>query len=213
MAKKENNRITTPKVEAMWACVTKPTNKYQTKGARPEDQEYKITVLLNPNVEEHQLFMKKLKELWIECGKEKKCPKGQPKNFPAKKHFRKEDGSDTGLFEVSFRSNAEYKPRIFDAKGTPVTGELLVGNGSIVRVSGNYSFYGPELSGAGVKLYLSAVQVIELVEWKGGSAADYGFDAQQGYDVEAGYKDDFAPPVTDSDVPASDSVDPDGLPF
>jgi hypothetical protein len=203
MATKENNRIMTPLAEAMWPFVTKPASKYQSK-----DQEYKITVLMDPNKPEHKTFLGQLKTLWEECGKEKKCPGGKPKHFPAKRHLSKEDGSDTGLFEVTFKTGTKYPPRVFDAQGNKVTGDLNIGNGSQVRVAGSYSFYGPELNGGGVKLYLSAVQVVELVEWTGGTAADYGFGIENGFNVEAPFQNEFPPEDTgnggmpiDEDIP------------
>ncbi len=210
MAKKENNRIVTPAAEAMWASVTKPCKKYQSK-----EEEYKIAVLINPSNAEHKAFLEKLKKLWEECGKEKKCPNGKPKHFPARKHLRKEDGSETGLLEVTFKTGVQYPPRVFDARGNKVTGELNIGNGSIVKVAGSYAFYGPELNGGGVKLYLSAVQVIELIEWKGGAAEDYGFEATDGYNVEAAFENEMGtvdePAPTDEQAGAA--PDDSGIPF
>ncbi len=46
-------------------------------------------------------------------------------------------------------------------------------------MSYGYAFY--EQMGGGVKLYLQAVQVLDLVEWNGGSADDYGFKEEKGF--------------------------------
>ena len=212
MAKKEYERITTPLVECLWACVTKPAKKYGTQGAKPEDQEYKITTLLDPNKSEHNEFLKKLKALWQQCGIEMKCPGGKPRNRPFKEHKRKEDDSETGLYEVTFKTGVRFPVRVFDAKGNKVTGDLNIGNGSSVKVAGSYTFYGPDKSGGGVKLYLNAVQVVDLVEWSGGEAGDYGFAAEEGFNVEAPFEEAFAAPedTGNGGIPVDDSSD---IPF
>jgi hypothetical protein len=210
MAKKEYEKITTPLVECLWAQVTKPASKYGTQGVRPEDQEYKITALLDPNKPKHEEFLAKLKALWQQCGTEMKCPGGIAKNKPFKKHKRKEDDSPTGLFEVTFKTGVKFPVRVFDAKGNKITGDLNIGNGSQVKVAGSYTFYGPDKSGGGVKLYLNAVQVVELVEWSGGEASDYGFAAGEGFNVEAPFEAAFATPEAGGETPADDS---ESLPF
>lgn len=76
----------------------------------------------------------------------------------------------------------ERKPTIFDAKGKPVTLKAIWG-GSKGKVSFEAVPYFISGSGAyGVKLYLRAVQVIDLNQGGSRSAADFGFGAEDGFD-------------------------------
>lgn len=160
MAKKEI--FTTPKATARFPFLTIADTKFNPDGI------YRIELIFDPKDKGHNEFLTHCKNLYTQS-------KG--KNIPYKKEIDLETHEETGKYIVKFTSN--YKPRIFDAKGYHMDENILVGNGSVVRVSYGYSFY--EGMNGGVKLYLQAVQVIELVEWNGGSFDDFGFQAEQGY--------------------------------
>ena len=73
---------------------------------------------------------------------------------------------------------------VVDAKRTPMTDEIAVGNGSDVKVAFEPMSY--MVSGTkkvGVSLRLKAVQVIELVEY--GSPAASVFDEEDGFTANA----------------------------
>lgn len=74
---------------------------------------------------------------------------------------------------------------LFDSKGKPFK-PSMVGAGTIGKVSFEVSpYFIPATGVAGVKLYLVGAQVIELSEGSsGGSAASYGFGAEEGYEAE-----------------------------
>jgi len=75
----------------------------------------------------------------------------------------------------------------FDSKANKIMREEnFIANGSTVRVNWSHGFY--TQGGGGVSLYLNSVQVIELIEWEGGSASDYGFGVEEGYEE---VKNDF----------------------
>ena len=90
---------------------------------------------------------------------------------------------------VIFKLKSKYKPQLVDSKGNPVGPDVVVGNGSKVRVYGNayeWSFKGSK----GVAGALNALQVIDLVEFKKGIPVDKiegGFEANSGViDIDDG---------------------------
>ena len=160
MAKKEI--FLTPKTVCRFPFLTVADTKFKQDGI------YRIELIFDPKIKEHNDFLKHCKNLYTQS-------KGQ--NLPYKEEVDLETKEKTGKYIVKFTSN--YRPKIFDAKGYHMDDDVLVGNGSVVRVSYGYSFY--EGMNGGVKLYLQAVQVLELVEWNGGTFEDYGFQSEQGY--------------------------------
>jgi hypothetical protein len=192
-----------PKAEAMYPFVTKPSTKFDPDGT------YKITLILDPKSEEHLGLLRCLKAHLEDAQKELKIEKA--KNLPWRRHLRTEDKSDTGKFEVTFKS--QFPPRVFDAVGNKVTGDLNVGNGSVVKVAYKWAPYAG--FGGGVALYFQAIQIIELVEYAGGEASDYGFEPEQnGFNVE----DKFAAAAgagepAPSDAQAASQTPDDEIPF
>ena len=199
----EKQLYLTPMASAMYPFLTKPSTQFDKEGV------YKITLLFDPSQREHKAFLTCLRG-HLEEGQ--KALSEKVKNLPWRKHLRREDKSDTGLYEVSFKSG--YAPRIFDAAGNKVTGDLNVGNESIVKVA--YKFAPYKGFGGGIAMYLQAVQVIELVEWSGGEASDYGFAQESGdFNVEKRFAEGAAgddSPVTDEQVQVG-LGDGDSIPF
>jgi len=199
----EKQLYLTPRAEAMYPFLTKPSTQFDKEGT------YKVSLLLDPGNQEHKDFLVRLKGHLEEGQKTLKDKKAN--NKPWKKNKRVEDGSETGLFEVQFKS--QYPPRLFDAVGNKVTGDLNVGNGSIIRVA--YKFAPYEGFGGGIAMYLQAVQILELVEWSGGAASDYGFTSETGaFNVEDRFAGAMAeegqsPQNQDSHQPTAD----DDIPF
>ncbi len=196
MAEKE--LFLTPKARAMYPFLTKPSTKFDKDGV------YKVTLLFDPKVEVEKAFLAQLRGQLTEA--EKTLKNKNAAQVPWRKHLRLEDKSETGLFEVTFKSN--FPPRLFDAVGNKITGELNVGNDSIVIVAYKYAPY--EGFGGGIALYLQAVQIHELVEWLGGTAEDYGFTKQEdGWNVEKKFEQaaDDAPPATDEEAAGQPQTD------
>lgn len=117
--------------------------------------------------------------------------------------FDRETGDDTGLVEFKFKLKAkvqkrdgtyyEQQPAVLDAKKTPLSKDVLIGNGSKVKVAFEpIPYVMGSTKKAGVSLRLKAVQVIDLVE--------YGNNAASVFDEEDGY---VAP-----DTPAASSAKP-----
>jgi hypothetical protein len=202
----KENRGVTPKATAMWPFVTRTAPKYENKG-----EEYKITLLFDPtNNSEHKNFLSKLRVLMEECGKQFniKC-----RHAPTRPHLDPETKEKTALWEVTFRSDAKYAPRLFDAQNHLLIGETNMGNGSQVKVAYSYKFYKEQ--GGVVKLYLSAVQIIELKEYLGSNAESYGFATEQGYNATEKFGNEFGeqgPPPTD-DTAAANTPKEEEIPF
>lgn len=82
---------------------------------------------------------------------------------------------------VAKKSNKPFtqKPTIFDKEGQVVKGDIKLGGGSTIKVSYEIvQFVSP--IGAGASLRLKGVQVIDLVEWGSGNAAQHGFESEEG---------------------------------
>ena len=123
-----------------------------------------------------------------------------------------DDGNPTGQFFIKAKAKAEgitnsgkawkFRPTVFDSKGKPFPEKdpPLIGNGSTGRIAITAYAYAAPI-GYGVSIRLEAVQVINLVEYGGKTAMDFGFAVEEGYSV-----DDPAPIGEEPD-----NVDPDSL--
>ena len=73
-------------------------------------------------------------------------------------------------------------PRLFDSHNNPYTGNTLVGKGSIIAIAYKPSQYYVPTNGAGVTLYLQAVQIKTMVPYTGPDGSSYGFGASEDED-------------------------------
>jgi hypothetical protein len=83
---------------------------------------------------------------------------------------------------------------IFDAAGKPLPDNINPANGSVVRIAFSILPYWKSAKVHGLSLRLEGVQVIDLKEYGGGNASDFGFGKEQGYeairDNESPFSDD-----------------------
>ena len=118
--------------------------------------------------------------------------------------YDKETGDDTGKVEFKFKLKAkgqrkdgsyyEQQPAVIDAKKQPLPKDMLIGNGSRVKVAFEpIPYIMQSTKKVGVSLRLKAVQVIDLVEY--GNSATSVFDEEDGF---------VAPPP--SNTASNDSV-------
>ena len=104
-----------------------------------------------------------------------------------------DEGNPTGQLEFKFKLKAkgtradgtEYETsiKLFDSKGTPITGPDHVGSGSKIKIAAMLrGWYVPAI-GVGVTLGIKAVQVIDMVAYTPGrtSASDFGFGEEEGF--------------------------------
>jgi hypothetical protein len=143
------------------------------------------------------------KELGVKARKEfeKKNVKGPVPNGLYSEIYDKETEEPTGevCFKFSMKASGQYKkgpkagkgwtrkPVLFDAAGKRITNIKDIWGGTRGRVSftvGEGGYFVEGTAAAGLKLYLDAVQIIELVSEGGKSAEGYGFGAEEGYTHE-----------------------------
>lgn len=170
--KKKHERLVTPVGIAKWAHVNKPKEGYK-KNDKPK---YQIDVVFHPDDPEWRAWagglMDKVKALPVQ--KDENTGETAKHKSPIKRELD-EDDKPTGRFFVTFKTGEQYKPGVFDKAGEPMV-DVLIGNGSKVRV--NYSPAEYDGFGGGITLYLNAVQVVELVEYKKQTAEAYGFPVE-----------------------------------
>jgi hypothetical protein len=159
--------IITPRGIARWPFLNKPYTQFKPDG------EFKVTLELDMDDDDAKEFITKMDEV---------VAKKKLKNHP----YTVKDG------KASFKFASNYKPQLFDSHGNKVAEELPLGSGSVIQCAVEPSIY--DGFGGGIKLYLKAVQVIELVEYSGASAEDYGFGQ-----VEGGFSADTFEGVAEAD--------------
>lgn len=127
--------------------------------------------------------------------------------------YDRDTGDDTGNVEFKFKLKAkvqkrdgtyyEQQPAVLDAKKKPLPKDVLVGNGSRVKVAFEPITYSmASTKKVGVSLRLKAVQVIDLVEF-GNSAASV-FDEEEGYVAPSGAELNEAPFETGESADGAD---------
>lgn len=172
MASEENKPKRSPKGVAQWPHLSKPSTNFNKDGT------YEVDLILDPADPEVQNFVASLEEL-----RDAKCPGGQ---FPVKEQFGKDKKTPTGMLQVKFRSS--FRPALFDSRRNPLSPDIQIGSGSVIRVAYTENVYGPVKGSpqGGLNLYLVGVQVLELVEYVGKDAESLGFEEEEGYEVEPG---------------------------
>jgi hypothetical protein len=174
MAKQERLKITTPRGKAIYPWLNEPDRRFNAAG------DYKITVRLNKEAEGVPELMEMLQtehDAWIaECKNDlaKTAKKGKPVELevnPPWKEVLDDQDEPTGEIDIKFGMKAtvepkdgkafSQKPALCDAKKTPVN--VRVGGGSEVRVNGVTNRYYTAKAGAGISLWLKAVQILMLV--------------------------------------------------
>lgn len=174
--------FTTPVGEARWAHLVKP-RAFQEGGKDQGAPKFSIEVYFKPDAPEWKEFLAKLKN---GVGNKK---------LPIKWETDEAD-QKTGLAYASFKTGEKFRPHMFDRYGKKMEENILLGNGSKVRVN-----FGPNEYtgfGGGVNFYLNAVQVVDLIEYQSKDAKGYGFEAEP---MPAGFVPQDAPPAEDDSLP------------
>lgn len=195
--KEKRIRLTTP-VPGIWVWpkLNQPETKFKKQG------EYGLKVKYTP--EEAASLQQLLEPLYQQALEEAKAeweaqtPPQKKKNpFKENPYYEPEydkDGNETGYILFKFATDAsgtkkdgstwEFKPKIFNGANPPqlLSNPPKVGNGSFGKVSFEVRpYFIPATGAAGMSMKLSAVQVLRIVS--GGSASDYGFGAEEGYEA------------------------------
>jgi hypothetical protein len=154
-------------------------------------------------------FKDKAREDGFKAAIKKKAKELMPKTKSPKYPWKTDE--ETG--ETTFRLASKYQPLVFDAKNKALPAEVLIGGGTRMNVIGAFNAYDGRIS-----MYLNAVQVLELVEYKPKSREDYDspFEATDGFEYEGEPQgedgDDSADNATDTGT-TGDDADADPLSF
>lgn len=204
MAKQKKIKLVTPAGEALYPYLDrseeykgKPTGKFSITHKMTEENTNKLITKL-------EAVLEKVKESSEFKGKKwSKTPKMGTKE------------TKDGDIVFKFKTNCEIETKdgkvkrtvpIFDAKGKPMK-DVKLGNGSTVKIAFSAVPYHEDKDDNGFRVYLEAIQVLELVEYGGGNAASFGFDDEDGYEFEEDDDEDRFP--DDEDAP-DDGDDEDG---
>jgi len=178
MADNKKKRMLTPVGFAKWAHVHTPQQPFtDAKGRTKGDPKYQIDVCFSIEDPAWRAWASDLKAavIAVPVQMDPNTDTPMPKQMPIKRELDKDD-KPTGRYVVSFKTGEKFPPGVFDRFGRVIPKDTLVGNESRVRVAYLPSEY--TAFGGGVALYLNAVQVIELVEYKSQTAAGYGFEVE-----------------------------------
>jgi hypothetical protein len=211
MSNQNKERLTSPAGLAKYPRLNTPDTKFKKEG------QFKVTLQLDASDDAE--FISQIESLEKAAAVEaKKNPKN--KNLQLSTVIRPstdKDGDEIdGKVEITFKTTAsgvntkgeawERKVRMFDAKGKPT--EAKVGSGSTLKVAFTYAPYtNPSSKSVGISLYLDAVQIIDLVEFKGqADAGDYGFGEEEGYEAgsessDGDFKDESNEDESNEDEP------------
>ena len=168
-------RILTPVGFAKWAHVHTPKAAFQEKDGKAKGEpKYMIDVCFSTDDLEWKKWASELSTQIkaLPEAVDKRTGEALKKQVPIKRELDIDD-KPTGRFYVTFKTGEKFKPPVFDKFGVVIPETILIGNESKVRVA--YSPVEYQAFGGGIALYLNAVQVIELVEYRTHTADAYGF--------------------------------------
>lgn len=170
----KKQRFVTPIGEARWAWLNKPKT-FKDENGNEKAPKYQIEVYFDPTNPEWKEWATGIRAMAdaVPATIDKNTGNPMPKQYPIKWELDEHD-QKTGKLYAIFRTGDQYRPKVFDADVAPLGENVLVGNGSKVRV--NYVPNAFKAFGGGVNLYLNAVQVLDLVPYESRSGASFGFE-------------------------------------
>ena len=105
----------------------------------------------------------------------------------------------------------KMQPKVFDCKGKPLVEQLIVGNGSRIKIAFEPYGYDVPSIGVGASLRLKAVQIVDLVNAEVGG---FGFGEEDGnFVVEANNNNDntdMSDDEEDEDIFSEENEEADG---
>lgn len=177
--------IVSPLGEAAWAKILGEAAEGYEEG---DPRAWSINLLLDPSQPETIAFIEQLEAAFDEFhGKAKVANNGWPYKDQVDKDERGRP-TPTGKIQVTFKrkeftskGNQKSAPIVVDAKKKPWPVDMLIGNGSKVKVAFSPWPWGTP-TGKGMSLELESVQVIDLVAYDKPAAVD-AFQEEDGYEV------------------------------
>ena len=186
------------KGKSLWAKVFEPDTRFN------DDGEYSTQVVM-PEADAAQVCEQLealIDEEYNKIVKEKPQLKATLSKRAVTEPDTDQDGNATGnvVFKTKLKAKIRSKSgqvynqkvNVVDAKRTPMTGDQLVGNGSVVKVAVEpVTYYMASSKQVGVSLRLKAMQIIDLVE-RGTPSTSSIFDEEVGFVAKAIEKDNSA---------------------
>jgi hypothetical protein len=181
----DKKRLTSPKGVAVWPKVNEPDTKFDVKGI--------FSCGLRMSAASAAPMIATLTQMYDEyyASEVRDAKKKLKKCDLPWKECTNDSGNPTGEIEFKFKLTAkidtkdgrtiEQRPILFDAKMRPMNDR--VGGGSIVRIGFEPNLWNVPATGVGMTLRLKAVQVIELKEFGGRTAKDFGFSEEEGFET------------------------------
>lgn len=207
MAKEKLPSFTTPRGVFVYPKLTKPD--FGTNDYPKPDGEYNVKVMMTKKTAAP--LLKLLSPLQKEAEKDgqaeyDKLKKATRKSNPFKVHplcvpeyDEDENETDNVIFNFKMKASGKSKkdgstwhrkPVIFDAKGVVMKKVPNIWGGTEGKVNFDVQSFFTLAAGAGLSKYLTAAQIIDLVEDGNKSADAYGFGVEDGYEYdEAGFVD------------------------
>ena len=201
MAEK-NPKLLTPTGFAKWAHIHTPKAAFQEKDGKTKgDPKYSVDVCFSADDADWVKWAGALKAQILALPQlvDKRTGENIPKQMPIKRELDIDD-KPTGRYYIQFKTGEKFKPQVFDKFGGIIPDTVMVGNESKVRVSYTPKEY--TAFGGGIALYLNAVQVLELVDFRANTADSFGFDVETLTVSDAAY----APETDDPFDPFNDRV-------
>lgn len=190
-----------PRLRTAFVWLNQPNTKWKKEG------KYECIVIADPSDEAIKKIIATMTKVRDEAFEAKKAELKEANNAKAKAALKKLHKADIGSpelddeaeetgnlkFKASTTATGVYKdgkrwsrkPSLFDAKGKKLDKPPLIFGGSEVKMAVTAApYYKPDDGSVGCTLYLDAVQIIKLVSGQGHSAADFGFDEEEGFEAE-----------------------------
>jgi hypothetical protein len=203
MAKKQYESLVTEKGSALFSKINNCIDQYEGK-----DLGYVINVYFSDSVTKALIADVTSRLEAAQASEEFTNEKtGKPKKWldnPFVPYATDDDGKVFFKFKTSHlkrdsegNETRKYVP-VFDSKNKPIANDVTIGNGSIVKIAYSPSVYHMNANVNGLKFFINAVQVVELVEFGGGSDGNsYGFGEVAGGFVAKETPDTISDPFTE----------------
>lgn len=198
--KRPSVKFITPKGVAIFPKLSKPDTKWKAEG------EYSCKLRLTPDALPAEL-VEKLNDLRDTFAEETKTELVAKKNGGKAKTLKvrdamltdevnKETGEATGFVILNAKMTASgvskkdgkpwsRSPKLFDAKGKPLSANVQIWGGSEVKLAIEaVPYYTPKDNEVGISFRLEAAQVLKLVSGTAKDAAGYGFGEEEGFTSE-----------------------------
>ena len=183
MSTKEINHV---EGVAVWPHLTKPDTKWKEEG------EFHTKLRIDADTAEPMLArLEAMQEQELKVAQKKaKGKKAKPADLPIQPEYD-DEGEETGYYILKAGMKASGTSRktgqkwqrklpLFDGKGKPVPSSVAVYSGSVLNLAVEPKAWTNPKAEVGVKLYLEAVQIINLVNGSGSSANTFGFGTVEG---------------------------------